>query len=108
MRNKRGDTNWVLISLILGVIVLVILALGLTIGWNKFLPFLSRNNVDNVKTACSLACSTGNQFDFCSVERDVRDGVNDAFKDTCNGLATNSIYTDRDYGIADCPSITCP
>ena len=108
MKNKRGDTNWVLVSLFVAIAVGVILLIGFTIGWNKFLPFLSRTNVDNVKTACSIACTTNNQFDFCSVERDVRDGTNDAFKSTCNDLATKADYTSRNYGIATCPSISCP
>ena len=107
MQNKRGDTNWVLVSLILAIAVGAILIIGFTIGWDKFNPFLTRTNVDNVKTACSLACSTGNQFDFCSVERNVRDGTTDAFKATCNKLATDSAYTSKNYGISPCSTITC-
>ena len=111
MKNKRGDTNWVLVSLFVAVALGVILLIGFTIGFNKFLPFLSRTNVDNVKTACSVACTATSRFDFCSVERDIKDGVNDNFKDTCFNLAdladAGEKYAGRNYGIERCPAITC-
>ena len=112
MRNKRGDTNWVLVSLLVAIAVGALLIVGFTIGIDKLNPFLPRNNIDNIKTVCSVACSTNNQYDFCSVERNVKDGVNDAFKDTCFNLAdladTGEKYVGKNYGIAACPSITCP
>jgi len=109
IRGKRGQelsTNTIII-IILAVVVLVVLAVGFTIGWQKILPFTSQSNVDNIKTACSTACSTEATFDFCGIQREIRDGNNSAFKDTCYSLANNATYAGRNYGIAKCPSITC-
>lgn len=111
--NKRGQelsTN-AIIMIVIGIIVLVVLVLGFTIGWNRLLPFVSSNNVQNIVTACSTACSTGSTFDFCQSPREVKDGVNDKFTDTCYNLAeltdTGETYVGRNYGIERCPAITC-
>jgi len=110
MQNKRGQelsTN-AIIMIIIGIIVLVVLVLGFTIGWNKLLPFVfSSNNVENIKTACSLACSTANTYDFCSAPRtlkaeDLPDGEK---KGNCFFFATEPDYSK--YGIAPCSGITC-
>ena len=109
MQNKRGQglsTN-AIILIILGVVVLIVLILGFTMGWKKILPFVSTNNVETIKTSCDIACSTNSAFDYCSVEREVKDGTNDNFKDTCYNLANSEGYSTRNYGIAVCPSITC-
>ena len=113
MRGKKGQelsTN-AIIMIVIGVIVLVVLVLGFSIGWSKLLPFVSTNNVQNVVTACSTACSTGSIFDFCQSPRDVKDGTNDKFTDTCYNLAeltdTGEIYAGRNYGIARCQEVTC-
>ena len=107
MQNKRGQglsTN-AIIMIILGVVVLIVLILGFTMGWGKFLPFLSTNNVDTIKNSCGVACSTNSAFDYCSVAREVNDGVNDKFSDTCSSLANNETYIPRNYGIAKCPGL---
>lgn len=104
-KKGQGLSTNAIILIILGVIVLVILILGFTIGWDRFLPFVKSNNVENIKTACSLACSTGNQFDFCSTQREVKDGINDKFTSTCNELSGEQ-YTSRNYGIEACSGIS--
>jgi len=109
MLDKRGQglsTN-AIILIILGVIILVILIAGFTVGWNKLLPFISTNNVDTIKNSCGIACSTNSAFDYCSVEREVKDGVNEEFSDNCNNLANSEEYALRNYGIETCDSITC-
>ncbi len=108
-KNRRGQglsTN-AIILIILGVVVLIVLILGFTMGWKKILPFVSTNNVETIKTSCDIACSTNSAFDYCSVEREVKDGTNDNFEDTCYNLANSEGYSTRNYGIAVCPSITC-
>jgi len=109
MLNKKGQglsTN-AIILIILGVIILVILIAGFTLGWKKLLPFISTNNIDTVKTSCGIACSTESVFDYCSVQRDVKDGVNDEFSDTCFNLANSAEYGERNYDIGKCAAITC-
>lgn len=109
MENKKaqGMSTTTIILLILGIVVLVVLILGFTMGWNRIAPWLSTNNVDIISGACSTACSTNSQYEFCSVPREVKDGVNDKFEATCYELATEETYLARNYGIAECPSITC-
>ncbi|MCK9568292.1 hypothetical protein M0R72_05065 [Candidatus Pacearchaeota archaeon] len=103
--NRKGDTNWVLIMLILGIIVLVVLASGFVIGWNKFLPWLSSDNIDTVVTQCQVACATNSQYGFCSQNRTVNDGDKDIATDvSCFVLASQYPLV----GVADCSQVTCP
>lgn len=102
MENKRGDTNWVLIMLILGIIVLVLLAGGFIIGWNKFLPWLSTNNIETVATQCQIACTTNSEYGWCTQNRTVNDGEKNIYTDvTCTYLVNQGI------GVSDCPQIIC-
>jgi hypothetical protein len=105
-KKGQGLSTSTIVLIILAVAVLVILILGFTIGWSNFLPFLKTNNVQNIKTACSTACSTGAIYDFCTTPREVNDGVNEKFTDTCYKLANEVKYSTRNYGIDKCPSIT--
>ena len=95
-----------IILIILGIIVLVVLVLGFTIGWNRLLPFVSSNNIGNIQTTCSTACSTSNTYDYCTLPREINDGVNEKFTSTCYNL-TQSEFTSRNYGIQACSGITC-
>jgi hypothetical protein len=108
MINKKGQGMSIttVILLILGLVILVVLILGFVIGWNKMLPWISTNNLDTLKNACATSCTTGGQYDFCSVKRDVKDGTNPKFQATCKDL-NNATYAARGYGIADCPNL-CP
>lgn len=115
-KNRRGQGLSVnaIILIVIGVIVLVILVLGFTIGWNKLLPLVASNNVQAIKTTCILACSTGNEFDFCTQERTLRadglpmgiDGkVPKEVQSTCNFFSAALDY--EKFGIEACSSITC-
>lgn len=108
--NKRGQelsTN-AIIMIVIGVIVLVVLVLGFTIGWDRLLPFVSSNNVQNIQTTCSTACSTNNVYDFCSLNRTLKssDLPNGQAYGNCTFFSTNSGFTK--YGIAACPGVSCP
>jgi len=108
MLDKRGQglsTN-AIILIILGVVVLIVLILGFTMGWNKILPFVSTNNVENIKTACNVACSTSGVYDFCTQERTLKadDLAEGEITATCDVLSQVP-YTQ--YGIAECASIVC-
>ncbi len=107
MINKKGQGMSIstVILLILGLIILVVLALGFIMGWNKLLPFIGTTNLDTVKNSCAAACSTGAQYDYCAVLREVKDGTNDKFEATCNDLATKQNYISRQYGIESCPGL---
>ncbi len=107
--NNRGQgmSTSTIVLLILGLIILVVLALGFFMAWNKLAPWLEKNNIDQVKANCNIACSTGSQYDFCAKNQTVNDGNNKKFDETCYGLATKQEYLDRFYGIASCPSVEC-
>ena len=109
MQNKRGQglsTN-AIILIVLGIFVLAILILGFTLGWGKLAPWINKPNVGDVVTSCNIACSTSNQYDFCSVNKTVKDGSNDEFEDTCFNLWNDTKYKDRNYGIQECPPVVC-
>ena len=108
MKNKRGQglsTN-AIILIILGIVVLVFLILGFTIGWSRLLPFLSRQNVDSVVNGCVASCSSGSIYGFCTQVRELIPAEGDSIEATCKEFATNPDY--EKYGIKDCPAITCP
>lgn len=110
MNSKRGQglsTN-AIILIVLGLIVLAILVLGFTLGWSSLKGFVAPStNVKNVAQACQTACLTEATYDFCSINRTVKDGVNDDFDATCFQLSNDTAYQERNYGISSCPQITC-
>lgn len=115
MVNKRGaelSTNTIIL-IILGLIVLVVLVLGFTIGWGTILPWLSSNNVNTISNQCQAACTTSDTYGFCAQERtlkapDLPDGKKEALV-TCDILSKDSnalIY--GKYNIAKCSVFECP
>jgi len=112
MRSKRGQglsTN-AIVLMVLGVIILVVLAVGFTVGFEKIAPWLSSNNVDTVVTSCSIACSTNNIYEFCSLERTLKaDDLPSRDKEvmgTCNDFADNDVNSEFvKYGIQECPTL---
>ncbi len=107
-KKAQGMSTSTIVLLILGIVILVVLILGFSLGWDRLAPWIKPdNNIDTVKASCSIACSTNAQYEFCNDLKDVDDGENDEFQQTCYQLATNSTYANRGYGIASCPQITC-
>jgi hypothetical protein len=106
MHNKRGQGMSVntIIILILAVVVLVVLILGFSLGWDKVAPWVSNENVDDVVTACSAACATNSQYDFCGIERELRDAEKNKYESTCSVFAAVSDF--GMYGVEGC-SIDC-
>jgi hypothetical protein len=100
--NKRGQgmSTSTIILLILGVVVLVVLILGFTMGWQKIAPFLSKTNVDDVVTSCQAACTLGSTYDFCSAPRELRDAEKNEFKSTCEVYSNLPEF--RKYGVTPC------
>lgn len=105
MQNKKGQGLSVnaIILIILGVVVLVLMILGFTVGWSNILPFISTNNVNTVATACDIACSTNAQFDFCNLPRNLNTDDKKFKSVTCNYAAQNQTK----YGIKTCQTINC-
>ena len=90
--------------IILGVVILVLLIIGFTFGWNTLLPWLKSDNVETIVQQCSAACVTGSKYDFCSKERTLKDGEKE-IETNCATFAVISEY--GKYGIESCSSISC-
>ena len=100
IKNRKAQEMSVgtVVLLILGIVILVVLILGFSTGWSKLLPWLSSNNVDAIKNACSVACATGSQYDYCTAERTIKaEGKKEA--GTCEQ------FSNSNYGIAKCPGL---
>jgi hypothetical protein len=73
--SKKGQgigTN-AIVLIILGLIILVVLAIGFFLGWDKIAPWLRNdNNIDDLAKACQTACSTQSTFDFCTKTMEVK------------------------------------
>ena len=105
MQNKRGQgmsTN-AIILIILGIVVLVVLILGFTLGWNKVAPWISSSNVDTIVASCEAACSTNGVYDYCVAGRDLKSSEGKLKDVTCNYLAEQQPV----YGVDKCASIKC-
>ena len=105
--NKRGQglSITTLILIILGVLILVGLIFGFTMGWNRLLPWLKpSNNVDDVVRQCSVACGLDQAYNFCTMKRTLMAEDTEPIEDTtCYILAKKR----SQYGIDLCPDITC-
>ncbi len=112
MQNKRGQglsTN-AIILIVLGVVILVVMIVGFTMGWSNIAPWISNENVDTIVTQCQTACSTMSVYDFCTKKRELTaSGLPEGEKsvtEDCQFFADTAGY--ESYGIAKCPSLTCP
>jgi len=101
--NKRGQglsTN-AIILIILGIVILVVLIIGFTMGWDRLAPWLSKEYVDEVVNGCGVACNTQATYGFCSEKRELIDAEKNEYKDiTCHALSV--IPETEKYGIAPC------
>ncbi len=111
MNNKRGQglsTN-AIILIVLGVIILVVLIIGFTMGWKTLFPWLGgKGNSQIISNSCKTACVSSNKYAWCDEPRNLTDengnivkvGNNEMKDVSCKTLAEKNL-------IDDCPSITC-
>jgi len=103
-KKGQGLSVNAIILIILGVVVLAVLVLGFTIGWNKLLPFVSKsNNVNDIVSACDTSCATHSQYDFCTSKRDLKAEAEELKDVTCYYLSVEQTK----YGINKCAAVTC-
>jgi len=105
-KKGQGLSTNTIILLILGIVILVVLILGFTMGWDKLAPWISQDNVDTIKTQCNLACSTNSQAGWCTQERTLK------FSGDISGLTSGQKYkcvdlVNKGIGIEACDAITC-
>ena len=100
-KKAQGLSVNAIILIVLGVIILVMLIVGFTIGWKKILPFLSQDKVDTIAQQCEIACSTSSVYDYCQKQRTV----------TISGADTpgscHVLDKDKEVGafVASCPTL---
>ncbi len=108
MLNKKGQglSTTAIVLIVLGVLVLVILILGFTMGWKKIAPWLTTSDIQKTVDACSIACSTGSVYDYCAATRELTDEDKNEIATNCNVFSKMPKLVS--YGIAACPTIDCP
>jgi hypothetical protein len=100
---KRGQglsTNSIIL-LILGIVVLVMLIAGFTMGWGKIAPWISKNNVDTIVKSCASSCSTNSAYDYCVMERELKDEKANKVIASCYALSLSH----SDYKIGKCENL---
>jgi len=105
---KRGQSLNInaIILIILGAIVLVVLIVGFTMGWQSLAFWIPSNNVDQIATQCAVACSTQSTYDFCSQERTLRIEGPEGEMQEVTGTCYTFLEEYSDY-IDSCPQIEC-
>jgi hypothetical protein len=106
MLDKKGQglSTTAIILIVLGVIVLVILAIGFMAGWNTVLPWLNNDNVGTIVQQCGVACNLDSVYDYCSMQRELTDSEGNEVKTSCAVLAIIPEF--KKYGIEPC-NINC-
>jgi len=108
MENKKaqGMSITTIILIILGLVVLVVLILGFTMGWSNIKDWIiPSNNVDSIADKCNIACATGSTYDYCTTLRTITIDGNDETPASCKVLSATA-----SYGIDTvdkCVSVTC-
>jgi len=119
--DKKGQqlTLSTLILIVLGVAVLVFLIFGFSTGWNTFWNKITAfgggsSNVDTIKQACALVCSTQSEYAFCDEERTVKYGKdieiieNDVAKKVNSEDGNCKDFIDnKNVNVEECPGL-CP
>ena len=102
-KKAQGLSITTIILIILGVLVLVMLIIGFTAGWGSIKDWIApSNNVQQIVSQCQSACAAGSKYDFCSVERVLKEKGEDEVTGSCKELSSNT-----KYGIEECNAITC-
>jgi len=108
-KKGQGLSVTTLILVVIGVLILVMLIAGFSLGWSKIFPFLSSpNNVQSVVETCRTKCSFEAQYDFCTQPREINfegEPVEDIVSGqeyTCDKLSEVEVF-----GVEKCPAIEC-
>jgi len=111
-KNKKGAemTIGTLVIIVLAVLVLALLAFGFGTGWgnlwDKIKAYTAGGvNVDSVKQACLVACTTQRTYEYCCVQRDVRfETGKPAERMTCNDTRLRTTECNLDCSLVTCES----
>lgn len=115
IENKKGDEFLVriLVVIVVALVVLVIVALAFTGGfekiWQGISAYFSSVNLDRVKDACNVACTSKAQYDYCCLKRDIT-FVNGDKKDswTYSGVNAKTCYEyTKIFPMYQCAEFSC-
>lgn len=104
--DKRGQELSVttIILIVIGLLVLVLLIIGFTIGWKKIFPWIKpSNNVKDIADQCKISCSINSKYDFCTVKRELRAEDKTLQEINCDFLAEMK----QEYGVEKCTAVSC-
>jgi len=103
-KKAQGLSTTTIILIILGVIILVVLVFGFTMGWDNLKDWVApSDNVEKVVTKCSVACAAGIKADWCKAQGLVtKDHKEDLKNNNCQVLGE---INGNPYGISPCPEI---
>ena len=129
MKEKKGEmTIGTLIAIILGLVVLVLLIVGFTGGWNNFTDKLNvfgsaGNNIADYELYCQQACLRISETDFCEFNLPLEYGEYNSSEYTCDEIAKETMGNEKislgftkdetkdpkniTMNVASCPTITC-
>ncbi len=97
-KKAQGMSTSTIILLVLGIAILVILIIGFTQGWGQIAPWLSQDNVDQIKNACMASATTGGDTNFCYKTQDLK-FEGEEVETTCAILAVVDEF--EKYGIEE-------
>ena len=119
-RKGQGLSVNAIIMIVLGVFVLAVLILGFTMGWGNIKDRIApSNNVKTIADACSLACNTNSQFDFCTYSREIKmdsgslESINTVLVEGVDKLKSGDKKSCNEFvkysklGITSCPAVPC-
>jgi len=75
-KKAQGTPVWIIIALVLGLVVLVVIALGFGAGWSelwqKMNVFTGGGSLATIGQACQIACSSNDVNSYCKQNRDIK------------------------------------
>ena len=93
-----------IILIVLGLVVMIVLILGFTMGWGKIKDWIiPSNNVATITDSCKIACGTDQTYSYCFEKRELKTKEEILKNVTCYTLAKKK----PNYGIEICSSINC-
>ena len=109
MDNKRGQglSTSTIILVILGIFVLIILIVGFMSGWESFKILQPKNNVKAVSSNCQTACTTEDEYSYCSVNRTLILEKGQRIYGNCSYFSNTKILNGKFkyLGIQDCSNL---
>jgi len=103
-KKAQGLSVQTIILIILGIVVLVVLIVGFTMGWGNIKDWIiPSNNVNAIVDQCNIACGTGQKYDYCFAPKELKSEDEKLEGVTCYSLAEKRSI----YGIGACPAVDC-